>query len=430
MGRKKKEIELVFNPVFEPLFYDNLDDPFRYIQVYGGRGSGKSFAVAMAMVQRTYSPFKHKILYLRQTMTTSEDSTKADVKNAISILRAEDDFKDVKGVITNIRTGSTISFKGLKSSGNNSAKLKSLSGVTTLVIEEAEEIESFDEFSKVDESIRLKGKPLKVILIYNPGQAMNSWIHKEWFIEGQPNPERFKDTIYLHSTYLDNLENLNESTIARYESLKQTNPIYYQNTILAEWTLDAENRIYAGWEMYDSFDNYDEADVWYGLDFGYGGNDSTALIKIAYFEGYYYISEVFAEEKMSIRRTLTAMRRNHVPFNALIFADSAVPELIDQIRKGGYRSIRKAFKGNKEAGIKRIQDKNIILIGDDRTKLYFAYKTFARKKDGTFPHEPDTLAALRYGINSRRPIDNSSKSKAAKRARAMRKRKSIGFLRN
>lgn len=31
----EKELEL--NPLFEPLFYDNLEDP-RYYQVYGGRG--------------------------------------------------------------------------------------------------------------------------------------------------------------------------------------------------------------------------------------------------------------------------------------------------------------------------------------------------------------------------------------------------------
>jgi len=113
MGRHKKAVEVIFNPIFEPLFYDNLDDPFRYIQVYGGRGSGKSFAVAFAMVQLTYSPFKHKILYLRQTMSSSEDSTIADIRNAIELMRAENDFKEVKGVITNIRTGSQITFKGI-----------------------------------------------------------------------------------------------------------------------------------------------------------------------------------------------------------------------------------------------------------------------------------------------------------------------------
>jgi len=135
MGRKK---ELEINPIFEPLFYDNLDDP-RYYQVYGGRGSGKSFAASIGSVQLSYSPYKHNILYLRQTMTTSEDSTISDVRSAIEILGVEKDFLERKGTIYNRVTGAKIMFKGIRSAGTQTAKLKSLSGITTLIIEEAEE---------------------------------------------------------------------------------------------------------------------------------------------------------------------------------------------------------------------------------------------------------------------------------------------------
>ena len=185
--------ELVINPTFEPFFQDNLTDK-RYYQVYGGRGSGKSFGVALAMVLKTYSKYKHKILFLRQTMSSSEDSTISDVRSAIETLRLGHDFVERNGIIVNKVTGATISFKGIRSSGTQTAKLKSLSGITTLVVEEAEEVESFEEFSKVDESIRIKGKPLKVILVYNPTSSISSWIHKEWFVEGVPMLDRLEDT--------------------------------------------------------------------------------------------------------------------------------------------------------------------------------------------------------------------------------------------
>lgn len=401
-----KEIEL--NPAFEPLFQDNLDDP-RYYQVFGGRGSGKSFAVALAAVKLTYSQYKHKILYLRQTMTSSEDSTISDIRAAIALMGAEKDFREIKGSITNIRTGSVITFKGIRSTGTQTAKLKSLSGITTLIVEEAEEVESFEEFSKIDESIRLIGKPLKVILIYNPTSAVQSWIHKEWFENGVPKMERREDTVFIHSTYLDNIKNLHPSVVKRYEDLKRTNLIYYKNTILAEWTLEVSGRIYAGWSegVYKHF--VEEGDVWYGLDFGYGGNDKTALIKITWLDGVYYAEEIFSEAKLSIRSQLTKMRQSGVPFNAKIYADSAVPELINQIREGGYTSIKKATKGNVEAGIKKIQDKDIVLVGDESTGLYYGYMTFRRDKKGKLPHEPDELAALRYAINSRRPNKNIKK---------------------
>jgi phage terminase large subunit len=116
--------ELVINPIFEPIFSDNLDDP-RYIQCFGGRGSGKSFSVSVAAVTKTYSKYKHKILYLRQVMATADDSVIADVIEAIRLMGKTSDFRIKKNLITNIRTGSTISFKGIRTTGGQTAKLKS-----------------------------------------------------------------------------------------------------------------------------------------------------------------------------------------------------------------------------------------------------------------------------------------------------------------
>ena len=417
MGRPKKvevaPIELNINPVFKPLFMDELDMP-RYYQLFGGRGSGKSFVAALAMVQLTYSKYEHKILYLRQTMASSDDSVVADIKAAIRLMNAEADFRESKGTITNITTGATISFKGIRSSGSATAKLKSLSGITTLVVEEAEEVESFEEFSKVDESIRIAGKPLKVILIYNPTSALQSWIHKEWFTDGRPMEGR-GDTIYMHSTYLDNINNLNPSVVKRYQDLQESNPTYYLNTIMAEWTLETAGRLYAGWGTYPDLEQ--EGDTWYGLDFGYGGKDRTSLIKITWIDDVYYVEQMFSEAKLSIRRTLTKMRECRIPFNAKIYADSAMPLLIDEIRRGGYRTVRKATKGNVEAGIKKIQNKDIVLIGDSSTHLFHAYMTFARDKNGKLPHEPDELAAMRYGINSKTPTKNAKKNRPVKARR-------------
>ncbi len=426
MSSEVVERELEINPLFEPLFQDNLEDP-RYYQVYGGRGSGKSFTVAIAAVQKTYSPYKHRILYLRQTMTSSEDSTIADVKAAIEILGVEKDFRETNGNLKNIVTGSTITFKGIRSTGTQTAKLKSLSGITTLIIEEAEEIESFDEFSKIDESIRIKGKPLKVIMVYNPGSAVQSWIHKEFFKDGIPSITRKNiDTIYIHSTFLDNIDNLNPSVVKRYRDLERTNPTYYINTILAEWTLEVSGQIYGGWGMYSHNDN--EGDVWYGLDFGYGGKDKTAMVRINYFEGVYYVQQMFAEAGLSIRSTLSRMKLAGVPYTALIYADSAMPLLIEEIRTKGFGRIRKCTKGNVEEGIKKIQDKDIVMVTDEDSELYYSYMTFRRDKKGLLPHEPDILAALRYGINSKKPLAVAEKTKPRPARRKRPQGRPKGFL--
>lgn len=398
----QEQEEIKINPIFQPLFSDNISDK-RYYQCYGGRGSGKSFATALASVLKTYSPFKHRILYLRQTMSSSEDSTIADIRMVIDKLHLSHDFEEKNGVITNKVTKSQIIFKGIRSSGSQTAKLKSLSGITTLVVEEAEEVESLEEFAKIDESIRIKGKPLKVILIYNPTSSVTSWIHEEWFIEGEPNPDRFEDTEYIHSTYLDNLANLSPSTIASYERHKTTNPVYYLNTILAQWTLETEGRIYDGWDIYEQFDN--EGETWYGLDFGYGGKDFTSLIKIIFFEDIYYVQEMFSKRKMKLGELIDAMKE-HVNRESRVYADSAMPLLITEIRDAGFSGVIPCQKGNVESEIKKVQNKRIVMVnpGMRKTEFYKGYQGFRRDKKDKLMHEPDPLAAMRYGINSHRPI--------------------------
>ena len=391
---------MIVNPVFEPLFRDDLEQP-RYYQVYGGRGSGKSFIASIATVQLTYSKYKHNIMYLRQTMTTIEDSSYKDIMDAIEFLGKQADFKVIKNRIVNKTTGAIISFKGIRST--TGAKLKSLSGFTTLVVEEALDVESFEEFSKIDEGIRVKGKPLKIILLYNPGQAMGNWIHDEWFIDGKPNPEAFEDTVFMHSTFLDNEENLNPSVVQRYKDLEFKRPKYYVNTILAEWSLESEGRVYDGWDVYPTMQDKPEFTI-YGLDFGYGGSDSTALVKVDYFEGSWYCTEMFNEPNLRMGAVVAKMKAMKIPLDARIYADYAVPLFITEIRLGGYKGIRKCKKGKVEDNVKLMQDKKIVIIDEDKTsQLYFGYMTWKRDKNNKLEHEPDSCASMRYGILSCNP---------------------------
>ena len=403
MAKKDKKAAakiLKLNPIFSPLFRDDLDQP-RYYQTYGGRGSGKSFVASIATVQLTYSKYKHNIMYLRQTMVSIEDSSYKDIMDAIDFLDKGKDFKVIKNRIINKVTGAIISFKGIRSTSG--AKLKSLSGFTTLVIEEAMEVESFEEFSKIDEGIRVKGKPLKIIFLYNPGIALGSWLHEEWFVNGEPNPEALSDTVFMHSTFLDNEENLNPSVVQRYKDLELKRPKYYINTILAKWTLDGEGRVYEGWDIYNEMDNTPELTV-YGLDFGYGGKDSTSLIKVDLFEGTWFLTQVFSKPGMRMGEVVAKMKQCGVPLNARIYADYAVPLFLTEIRLGGYNGIRKCKKGKVAEKIGVMQGKKIVIIDEEKnSELYFSYITFSKDSNGKLPHEPDTLAASRYGILSCNP---------------------------
>lgn len=87
-------------------------------------------------------------------------------------------FKTTKTDIVNRMTGSRIMFRGIKtSSGNQTAKLKSIQGITTFVCDEAEEWTSEEEFDKIMLSIRKKGIQNRIIIIMNPCDS-NHFIYK------------------------------------------------------------------------------------------------------------------------------------------------------------------------------------------------------------------------------------------------------------
>ena len=122
-----------------------FDKPSRYYIVTGGRGSGKSFAISTLLCLLTQEE-GHVILFTRYTLRAASISIIPEFVDKIERLGMGSLFSITKDEIINEATGSKILFRGIKtSSGNQVANLKSLQGVTTWVLDEAEEL--------VDESI-------------------------------------------------------------------------------------------------------------------------------------------------------------------------------------------------------------------------------------------------------------------------------------
>src|SRR6056297_1168744 len=151
---------------YQPLFHKNNKQ--RYYLITGGRGSAKSFHVSLFLVNLTYNT-GHVILFTRWTMTSAHISIMPEFLEKIEMLNAEKDFKISQKEIINIRTGSRIIFRGIKTSqGTATANLKSIQGVTTWVLDEAEELVDENIFDKIDFSIRHPELTNRVVLILNP----------------------------------------------------------------------------------------------------------------------------------------------------------------------------------------------------------------------------------------------------------------------
>ena len=140
----------------------------RYFIVSGGRGSGKSFSVNALLVMLTYEK-GHTILFTRYTLTSAYISIIPEFLNKLELFGFTQDFHITKDEILNKKTGSKIIFRGIKtSSGDQTANLKSLQGITTWVVDEAEELTDEQKFDTIDLSVRKQGLQNRVILILNP----------------------------------------------------------------------------------------------------------------------------------------------------------------------------------------------------------------------------------------------------------------------
>ena len=223
-----------------------LDESFaRYFIVTGGRGSGKSFAVNSVLLLLTYQA-GHTILFTRYTLRAASISIIPEFIEKLELLGVIDQFKITKDEIINKGNGSKIIFRGIKtSSGDQTANLKSLTGITTWVMDEAEELNDEDIFDKIDLSVRNKIQENRVILILNP-TTKEHFIYKRWFedrgVAAGSNITK-DDTTYIHTTYLDNLDNLSESYIKQIETMKVRRPNRYKHTIEGAWLDKAEGVI-------------------------------------------------------------------------------------------------------------------------------------------------------------------------------------------
>lgn len=128
-----ESMDLKIPNVFKPLY-----DPSRFKLYYGGRGGGKSWAYAQALVLRAVQS-KVLILCLRFTDTSTESSTYTLLWETIVRLGLEPRFKKYRGQFVCLN-GSKFMFKGLYGATMRSEGLKSFEGVDYCWVEEAQEI--------------------------------------------------------------------------------------------------------------------------------------------------------------------------------------------------------------------------------------------------------------------------------------------------
>ena len=332
----------------------------RYFIVTGGRGSGKSFSINLLLVLLTYEA-GHTILFTRYTLSSTYISIIPEFIEKIEMLDIFNDFHITKDEIRNIKSGSKIIFKGIKtSSGDQTANLKSLQGVTTFVLDEAEELTSEDTFDKIDLSVRQQHKHNRVILILNP-TTKEHWIYNRFFEDKgiQEGTNETQDNItYIHTTYLDNIENLSESYLNQIENIKKRRPEKYKHQMLGGWLNKAEGVIFTNWKIGD----FKKVSVSvYGQDYGFASDENVLVeTNIDSTNKIIYLKECFYLKSLTTTQ-IAELNLKHAK-NSLIIGDSAEKRLIYELKQKGC-NIKESIKGPGSItyGISLLQDYDLIV---------------------------------------------------------------------
>ncbi|MGG2139984.1 PBSX family phage terminase large subunit [Symbiopectobacterium sp. RP] len=149
------------NPIFRPFI-----KPHRYKVAKGGRGSGKSWAIARLLVEISRRG-GYRFLCARELQNSISDSVIRLLDDTINREKYQAEFEVQRNCIRHLITNSEFMFYGIK---NNPTKIKSLEGIDICWMEEAETV-SKESWEILIPTIRKPGSEIWVS--YNPKNILD-----------------------------------------------------------------------------------------------------------------------------------------------------------------------------------------------------------------------------------------------------------------
>lgn len=218
----------VVNEIFYPFFKTKK----RFVILYGGAGSSKSYTTAQKVIFNwMLGSKKERILVCRKVGATRKGSVfklLCDITESYGIK----DIKPHKSELSfRCSNGNEIITSGL----DDVDKLKSIAGITKIWIEEADQITE-DDFNQINTRLRgVSDTYFQIILSFNPIDE-NHWIKKRFFdYETEEKKQWIEDNVFvLKSTYLNN-KFIDEQYKQQLESYRLLNPYHYSVYCLGNW---------------------------------------------------------------------------------------------------------------------------------------------------------------------------------------------------
>jgi phage terminase large subunit len=381
---------------FNDWVYQYIDDYSFRLEVYkGGAGSGKSFGACQKILLKSMNDVR-RVLVIRKVGNTLKDTVWQLVLDLLddSGLRPHCRINRTDREIE-LPNGSVFIFKGL----DDPEKIKSITGITDIVIEEATELRE-EDFNQLNLRLRPKVPNPQIYLMFNPISKKN-WVYTYFFSNNPP-----KNCRIIETTYKDN-KFLTDDYREELENLQYRNPAYYRIYTLGEFaTLD--KLVFPVYQTkIISADEYKGLKRWIGLDFGYV-NDPSAIVwgyidpdkRKIFVTGEYVKKGMLNSEIASVMHSLGLAKDKS-------YADSAEPKSIAELKQAGV-NVDPTQKGKDSVihGLQWLSQYEIVI--DERCfKTIEEFENYTWKKDkktGEYINEPvdtfnHTIDAIRYGLN-------------------------------
>ncbi|ELP8669528.1 PBSX family phage terminase large subunit [Staphylococcus pseudintermedius] len=379
-----------------------------YRVVKGSRGSKKSRTTALNFIYRLMKYEWSNLLVVRRFSNTNKQSTYTDLKWATNQLGVAHLFKFNESLpeITYKPTGQKILFRGL----DDPLKITSITVDVGILcwawFEEAYQIENFDKFSTVVESIR--GSLDEPEFFKQITVTFNPWSERHWLKPTFFDEDTRLKNVYSNTTTFRVNEWLDKVDVDRYEDLYRTNPRRARIVCDGEWGV-AEGLVYDNFvvEDFDWFQIYKKTQFKvHGIDYGFT-NDPTALVsavvdldnKILWLYDEHYEKGMLSDDiyKMIVKKDLET---------AEIKSENDM-RMIAELKNKGVKRIVPAVKGPHSImpGIQYVQGFKIYIHPSCvHTIEEFNTYTFEQDNEGNWINKPidnnnHALDALRYALS-------------------------------
>jgi phage terminase large subunit len=296
-------------------YHNQENSPKRVTHHVGGTRSAKSYSIIQWIIVQLLQS-KQTATVVRKTIPSLKRTVIKDFKDIMSELGIwEDDCYNITDRVYTFYNEAEIQFI----STDDPQKLRGLKS-DILFIDEANEV---DEESYFQLMIRTSGP---IMFAYNPTCSPMHWLRQ------------MDDCHRYFTTFRDN-PYLSKEIINAIKGLEKSNPKAWRIYGLGEFV--ANDKAIFEFEVVEGIPKEVEF-ICYGMDFGYS-NDPTAIISLWKLDNEIYIVE-HCYEKGMVTTDIANKLKELVEGREEIWADSAEPRLIEELKRMGY-NVKPVVKG-------------------------------------------------------------------------------------